>query len=177
MNEPTEDYLDAFTQYVQNNRNTVAALNIVCTRPRDLTRETLKELRLNLEREGFTVPQLNTALSKMTNHEITADIISLIRRYAIGEGAMPPGHEERIHTAVDRLKKAHDFSPQELSWLGRIEEYLMNESIFNVAVFDEDERFKSAGGFARINKVFRGILRDVIDELNDYLYDDGGEAA
>lgn len=52
--EKPEDYLDAFSAYVNTNMNEIAALNIVCTRPKDLTREDLKSLRLILDREGFT---------------------------------------------------------------------------------------------------------------------------
>lgn len=170
-----EDYLDAFANYVKTNLNEVAALNIVCTRPKELTRESLKSLRLTLDREGFTTQQLNTAVSQMTNEEITADIISLIRRYAIGSALI--SHEARIRKAVDKLKKAHNFSKQELNWIGRMEKYLMEESVLNVAVFDEDGRFKAQGGFNKINKVFGNKLENIVLELNEYLYDDGGRTA
>ena len=146
-----EDYLEAFAAYVKANLNEIAALNIVCTRPKELTRESLKTLRLTLDREGFTTQQLNTAVSQMTNEEIAADIISLIRKYAIGSSLI--SHEARIRLAVDKLKKAHSFSKQELNWIARMEKYLMEESVLNVAVFDEDGRFSAQGGFNKINKV------------------------
>ena len=170
-----EDYLDAFAEYIKTNRNEIAALNILCTRPKELTREGLKSLRLTLDREGFTTQQLNTAVSQMTNEEIAADMISLIRRYAIGSALI--SHEARIRRAVDKLKKAHNFSKQELSWIARMEKYLMEESVLNVTVFDEDGRFQAQGGFAKINKVFGNQLESIILELNEYLYDDGGEIA
>ena len=170
-----EDYLDAFSEYVMTHMNEIAALNIVCTRPKDLTRDALKALRLTLDREGFTTQQLNTAISELTNEEIAADIISLIRRYAIGSALI--SHEARIRRAVDKLKKAHNFSKQEMSWIGRMEKYLMEESVLNVQVFDEDSRFKSYGGFAKINKVFQNKLENIVLELNEYLYDDGGRVA
>ena len=173
-NKP-EDYLDAFANYVKTNLNEIAALNIVCTRPKELTREGLRSLRLTLDREGFTTQQLNTAVSQMTNEEIAADIISLIRRYAIGSTLI--SHEARIRRAVDKLKKAHTFSRQELNWITRMEKYLMEESVLNVTVFDEDGRFKAQGGFAKINKVFGNKLESIILELNEYLYDDGGKIA
>lgn len=151
-----EDYLDAFAAYVKTKMDEIAALNIVCTRPKELTRDSLKSLRLTLDREGFTTQQLNTAISQMTNQEITADIISLIRRYAIGSALI--SHEARIKRAIDKLKKAHNFSKQELNWIARMEKYLMEESVLNVTVFDEDGRFKSQGGFNKINKVFGNKL-------------------
>ncbi len=170
-----EDYLDAFATYVKTNLNEIAALNVVCTRPKELTRESLKSLRLTLDREGFTTQQLNTAISQLTNEEITADIISLIRRYAIGSTLI--SHETRIRRAVDKLKKVHKFSRQELNWIARLEKYLMEESVLNVSAFDEDGRFKAQGGFTKINKVFGNKLESIILELNEYLYDDGGEIA
>lgn len=173
--EKPEDYLDAFSDYVKTHMNEIAALSIVCTRPRDLTRDALKALRLTLDREGFTTQQLNTAISELTNEEIAADIISLIRRYAIGSALI--SHEARIRRAVDKLKKAHNFSKQEMSWIGRMEKYLMEESVLNVQVFDEDSRFKTYGGFAKINKVFQNMLENIVLELNEYLYDDGGRVA
>ena len=170
-----EDYLDAFADYIKTNLNEIAALNIVCTRPKELTRESLRSLRLTLNREGFTTQQLNTAIFQLTNEEMTADIISLIRRYAIGSTLI--SHEARIRLAVDRLKKAHKFSRQELNWITRMEKYLMEESVLNVTVFDEDGRFKAQGGFAKINKVFGNKLESIVLELNEYLYDDGGKTA
>lgn len=66
----------------------------------------------------FKDMQLNTALAEMTSEDIAADIITLIRRYAIGSHLL--SHEERIKGAVARLKKAHSFSAQEFPWLKRI---------------------------------------------------------
>ena len=86
-------------------------------------------------------------------------------------------HEDRIHQAVDRLKKAHPFSRQELNWIARMEKYLLEESVLNVAVFDEDGRFKAQGGFGKINQIFENQLQEIVLELNEYLYDDGGETA
>ena len=171
-----EDYLDAFAEFVKTNMNEIAAMHIVCTRPRDLTREGLKSLLLTLDDKGFTPQELNRAISELTNEEITADIISLIRRYAIGSTLI--SHEARIYRAVERLKKAHpQFSKQELGWLTRMEQYLINESVMNISVFDEDSRFRSRGGFVKIDKVFGNQLESIVQELNEYLYDDGGRVA
>ena len=170
-----EDYLDAFADYVKTHINEIAALNIVCTRPKELTREGLKDLRLTLDREGFTTQQLNTAISELTNEEMAADIISLIRRYAIGSTLI--SHEARIRRAVDKLKKAHRFTAIEQKWISRMEKYLMEESVLNVGVFDEDSRFKNEGGFKKIDRIFQNKLESIVLELNEYLYDDGGRSA
>jgi type I restriction enzyme R subunit len=48
-----EDFLDNFTSFVRNNVNKIAALAVVVQRPRELTRAQLRELRLELDRQGF----------------------------------------------------------------------------------------------------------------------------
>lgn len=171
-----QDYLDEFAKFIATNRNEIAALNIVCTRPKDLTRADLKKLLLALSEKNFTEAQLNGAISQLSNVEITADIISLIRRYALGAKLI--NHADKISNAIRRLKAAHDFSDAELKWLDRIEKYLLNETLIDVASFNEaNTAFKQSGGFDRINKVFEGRLANILDELNSYIYDDGGNAA
>lgn len=169
-----EDYLDDFADYVKSNLNKIAALNIVCTRPKELTRESLKELCLTLDRAGFTTQQLNTAVSELSNEDMAADIISLIRRYALGSPLV--SHKSRITRAVERLKKAHNFTAIEQKWISRIENYLVDESVLNVEVFDEDSRFKTDGGFKKIDRIFQNKLENIVHELNEYLYDDGQSA-
>lgn len=170
-----EDYLESFSYYIVSHVNEVDALHLCVTKPSDLTREALRDLKKTLDGAGFNETKLNRAVSQTTNSEMTADIISLVRRYALGSPLV--SHEERVRRAVDRLKSAHDFSKQEANWLDRIEKYLINDSVLNAAVFDEDDRFKSNGGFKKINKVFRGELTDIVRELNIYLYDDKGRVA
>lgn len=103
--------------------NKIAVLNIVCTRPKELTRESLKSLRLELDRHKFTEQQLNTAMKELKNEEIAADIISLILQQALGSSLL--NHEERIKKAVERLKKNHSFSKMELGCIERIEKNLL----------------------------------------------------
>ena len=64
----------------------------------------------------------------------------------------------------------------ELDWLAKIEKTLLQESVIDKSVFDMGI-YKTNGGFARINKIFAGKLEDYLQELNDYLYDDGGKTA
>ena len=58
----------------------------------------------------------------------------------------------------------------------RIEKYLIEESVLNISVFDEDVRFKAQGGFVKMNKVFQNQLENLVLELNEYLYEDGRRA-
>jgi len=164
-----QDYLDEFNAFINNNINIIAALTVVCTRPQELTRESLKSLKLELDRNNFTEQQLNTAWRELKNEDITADIISYIRRSALGTELI--SREERIKRAVDKLRKKHNFTKMQLDWLARMEKTLINESVIDREVFD-DGAFKAQGGYARIDKVFVGKLSDYLKELNAYLYDE-----
>jgi type I restriction enzyme R subunit len=172
--EKPEDYLQEFNAFVASNRSTIAALNVVCTRPKELTRAALKSLKLELDRAGFREEWLNTAWREWKNESIAADIISYIRQGAIGSALIP--HEERIRNAVEKLRHAHVFSKMERSWLDRMEKVLLQETVLDQDTFDSGS-FKSYGGFIQINKVFSGNLVAILQELNEYLYDDGGHTA
>lgn len=169
-----QDYLDAFKAFINDNKNKIMALKIVCTSPGEMTRESLKSLKLELDRHQFTEAQLNSALKAVTKEDIAADIISLIRQQALGSALI--GHEERIKNAVARLKKQHEFTRMEENWLARIEKNLLAETILEADTFNTGA-FKDHGGFDKINKVFKNQLGQIITELNHYLYDDGGNAA
>ncbi|TWH49268.1 type I restriction-modification system endonuclease [Sporomusa sp. KB1] len=163
------DYLEEFKRFIVENKDKIAALTIVCTRPKELTRDTLKSLRLELDRNQFTEVQLNSAWKELSNEDIAADIITFIRQQAIGSPLI--SHEQRIKNAVNKLKKKHNFSKMELDWLGRIETHLLHESILELETF-ETGAFKAKGGYKVINKIFGNKLEQIIAELNDYLYED-----
>lgn len=165
-----EDYLEEFSSFIKNNTNEIAALRIICTRPSDLTRDELKSLKLMLDREGFTEQKLSSALSQVSNKEITADIISLIRRYAIGSPLLT--HKERVRLAIDKLKEKHNFTKVQLGWISRIEDYLENELLISTDTFDTDPRFRQQGGLTRVDFVFGGQFADIIIELNNHMYEE-----
>jgi type I restriction enzyme R subunit len=169
-----QDYLDEFRAFITENVNNIAALKVVMTKPSELTRESLKSLKLELDRRNFTAQQLNTAWKELKNEDLAADIVSLIRQQAIGSPLV--SHNDRIIHAVERLKKNHDFNRMELSWIDRIEKNLLTEEILDRQTF-ETGAFKTNGGFTRIDKIFKSQLNDIISELNNYLYDDGGRTA
>ena len=169
-NQKPEDYLESFSKYLQENRNKIAAIETICTHPKDLTLNDLKSLRRTLDMNGFNELQLNTATKAVTKEECVADIIGLIRCYAIGSPLI--SHEDRIHNAIKKLNKAHDFTAGEKKWIDRIEKYLINESVLNEQTFDEYQAWKIQGGFNKVNKIFNNNLGAIIKELNTYLYED-----
>ena len=179
-----EDYLESFTTWVRENRDKVEALQIVCTRPQDLTVQDLKSLRKQLSALHFTERQLSDAIAGGDGAAVTADIISLIRRATIGTPLK--SHEERIRAAVSRLideLRHHGklTKPQE-NVLRKIEKYFLADEnyVIGMQMFRDDSRFRRDGGQPRYDRIFDGHLAEVIDKLNNYLYDDyddGGKSA
>lgn len=163
-----EDYLKEFHDFIDNNINEIAALNIVATRPKELTRQSLRELKLILDRNNFSETKLQTAWRQMTNEDIAADIISFIRQKSIGDVLV--SKEERIHSAIAKTKAAHpELSKVQVNWLERIETYLLKEVVLNRESF-EAPQFKIKGGYAAINKAFGNKLDAIIDEINSHMY-------
>lgn len=169
--EKPEDYLQEFREFINENINKIAALNIVCTRPKELTRKELKSLKLELDRNKFNEVQLNSAWKELKNEDITADIISFIRQQALGTTLI--SHEERMKNAILKVKKNHSFNKIQLDWLNRIEKQLLHESIVDKETFDTGA-FKSKGGFTSINKIFKNELEKLIEEINQNLYEERG---
>ncbi|MFB9053999.1 type I restriction-modification system endonuclease [Formosa undariae] len=162
-----KDYLESFATFIQNNRNKISALNIVCTKPNSLTRKDLKELRLILDTEGYNRTKLNTAYREVTNTDIVADIIAHIRTSALGENLV--NHQERIANAVAKLKVSHNWNQIQLKWLDKIEAQLQKESIITLEDLNKPP-FSVDGGLKRLDKVFKNEAAQIINELNNYLY-------
>ncbi len=168
--EKPEDYLQSFNEFIQENMNLIPALQVVCTRPKELTRAQLRELKIALDQQGFTEKSLQTAWRDTKNEDIAADIISFIRQQAIGDPLVD--HEERIKNAMKKIYAMKPWPKVQKAWLERIEKQLINESVldpdpekaFNV------EPFKSRGGYKQLNKIFGGQLDDIVSKINYALY-------
>jgi len=163
-----EDYLKEFRDFIDTHLNEIAALNIVATRPQELTRKSLKELRLILDRNNFSETMLNTAWKSMTNEDIAADIISFIRQRSIGDALI--SKEDRIKNAVAKVKKAHpELTKVQLGWIDRMQAQLLKETVLNRETFDSPA-FVNQGGYNVVNKAFGNKLDDYIAEINDAMY-------
>ena len=169
-----EDYIESFKEFINDNINKIAALKTVCKRPKDLTRADLKELKLILDENQFNEQLLNSAWKHMSNEDIAADIISFIRQQALGSPLV--SHERRIKNAVAKIKLNHEFNKMQLDWLDRIEKSLLEETVMDKQILNSGA-FRTNGGFNAIDKRFGGKLQELIDELNEYLYNDKEDVA
>ena len=162
-----EDYLNEFKSFIVDHINKIPALSVVCQRPRELTRQGLKELKMALDEQGFSETNLRTAWREWKNEDIAADIISFIRRQALGDALV--SHEERIRQAMKKVYGLKTWTKLQRQWLERIEKQLIAETVFERDDFNKGA-FKAHGGFDRINKIFEGNLNTVLNEINVALY-------
>lgn len=170
-NRRPSDFLESFRSFVENNLNTLPALLIVKQRPRDLTREDLRKLKLALDHEGYSEKSLQTAWRDQKNEDIAATIVGYIRQLALGAPLLP--YAARVDHAVQRLRKTHNFTDPQSKWLDRIAKQVKQETVVDPASLDEG-RFKDDGGFARLNKVFDGKLASILTELAEEVWKDAG---
>lgn len=63
------DYLDSFARFVREQVNQSVALSVVVNRPKDLTREQLREVRLLLDGAGYSEAALKAAWRNQSNQE------------------------------------------------------------------------------------------------------------
>ena len=166
--EKPQDYLDSFVAYVNENKDRIEAIRIACTRPSNMTRAQLRELKLELDKENFTESSLNEAASAVSNERIVADIIAFVRRAVLKTPLV--NHDDRVKMAFSKLISAHHFNKMQLDLLEKIKVYMLHESILNTETF-EAPAFKMDGGFARFNKKFGGQLAEIIREINTYIYE------
>ena len=101
------------------------------------------------------------------NEDIAADIISFVRRQALGDPLI--SHEDRIRQAMRKISSMRSWTRIQQRWLERIERLLLNECVIERADFDKGP-FKDHGGYSRIDKIFEGHLQDVIGDITNALY-------
>lgn len=101
QNQKPADYLESFHEFIHKQLNQSAALGVVVNRPRDLTREQLREVRLLLDQHGFSEASLKSAWRNQTNQETAASIIGGHRR---SPAALRPtrgqGHANHLRPAT-----------------------------------------------------------------------------
>ena len=165
--EKPEDYIEGFKKFIEENINTITAINVICNKPQELDRKSLKELKLILDEKGFTEVALNTAWKSAKNVDIAADIIAYIRTLSMGIDLIEP--EQRIKNAITKIKSSRDWNVVQQRWIERFEKQLVAETILTKKDLDL-KPFLDEGGFTRINKIFNNELEDLITELNNDLY-------
>lgn len=161
------DYLEEFRAYVMENQDAIAGLKLCATRPRDLTRKSLRELEMELDRKGFDKTRLRVAWRETKNVEIAATIIGYVRN-AILDTPLKP-FEERVNDAMKEILASQSWTKPQRSWLERIGKQFKENTLVDRQSIDEGV-FKEKGGFDRLNKVFDGKLAELLGRITDHIW-------
>ena len=163
-----EDYITEFRKYIAENKDKLTALNILYTQPRSFTHSDLRRLRLDLEKAGYPLRQLNEAWNDIQKVDMTLDIISAVRTLALGNN--PIDYKKRLENAFAKLNENHDFDAIERKILKNIEKMLLQEQFIEKEDFNKGA-FQNEGGYHALQKKFRTPLDTIIEELREYLFE------
>ena len=160
-----EDYLEGFSAFVRDPGNDLPALTLVLTRPWELSRRDLRELRLALDQRGYSETTLATAWRDTTNQEMAASIMGWIRQAALGDPLMP--YEQRVEKALQRILASRSWTKPQRDWLQRIANQTKVITIVDREALDDDALLfrREGGGWSRLNKLFGGELDGVLQQF------------
>ncbi|MFM2069316.1 MAG: hypothetical protein RLZZ584_4225, partial [Pseudomonadota bacterium] len=144
-----EDYLDSFGHFIRQQVNQSAALAVVVQRPRDLTREQLREVRLLLDAHGYSEANLKSAWRNRSNVEIAASNVGYIRQAALGEALLP--FDQRVARAMGTIHAQLAWTPVQRKWLDRLAKQLTHEVVIDPAFVNQ--AFAADGGARQLDKL------------------------
>jgi type I restriction enzyme R subunit len=160
------DYLESFHDFIKHQINQSAALAVVVNKPKDLTREQLKDIKLFLDQNGYTEAKLQSAWRNQTNQDIAASIIGHIRKAAIGEALIP--FEQRVSQAMQKIYGLHNWTAVQRKWLARLAKQLSHEVVIDQQFVNRV--FANDGGAKTLNNLLNQQLDTVLDTLSDSLW-------
>ncbi|MQT47578.1 type I restriction-modification system endonuclease [Pseudomonas helleri] len=169
-NQKPADYLESFHEFIHKQINQSVALGVVVNRPKDLTREQLREVRLLLDQNGFNEANLKSAWRSQTNLEIAASIIGYIRQAAIGEALLP--FDQRVANAMQKIYALQAWTQVQRRWLDRLARQLVHEVVIDQQ--QVSDAFRNDGGLKGLDRNLGGKLDVVLETLNDNLWSAAG---
>ena len=164
-NEKPEDYLENFEKYIRENQDKLDALKLLKENPKLFKRKDLKELKYILDGEGYKETELNSAYGKVQNVNITADILSYIKRVLKGSTILDK--EEKIQDVEKRIKRLKNWNPVQLKIIEKIisqlrENTYLTEEDFKIGIFKDN-----FGGYNKINQKLEEKLGDIVSIINE----------
>ncbi|MDE1348532.1 type I restriction-modification system endonuclease [Vibrio aestuarianus] len=163
-----EDYLNAFSDFVNANSNRLLAIQTVVQKPWELTRKSLKELALELEKNHFGEQALQVAWHEVKNQDIAAKIIGFIRQAALGEALIP--FEERVDNALQKILASQEWKKPQIQWLQTIAKQMKATTIVDNKALDEGIFKQQLGGIQRANKLFEQPITEILLQFNQALW-------
>lgn len=165
-----EDYLSSFNKFVNANSNRMVAIQTVIQRPWELTRDSLKQLALELEKNEFREEDLKVAWKEVKNEDIAARIIGFIRQAALGEALVP--YEQRVDNALNKILNSQPWKTPQREWLETIAGQIKANIIVDETNLNEGI-FKQIGGIKRASKLFEQPITDILSKFNKSIWSEG----
>lgn len=158
-----EDYITAFSQFVRENPEQIAAIRILLDRPRDWNTEALKELRdkLAARPEKFTETNLRKAYQSAL-----ADIISIVH-HAADEADPLMSADERVSRALSKVLGGRTLMPAQQKWLMLIRRHLVANLAIERDDFELLEFEQEGATWKRVDGDFGGALEEILGRLNE----------
>lgn len=163
-----EDHLQSFSDFVNANSNRLVAIQTVIQKPWELTRQSLKELAFELEKNKFREQDLRTAWQEVKNEEIAARIIGYIRQATIGEALVP--FETRVDNALEKILASQEWKTPQKQWLNAIAKQMKATTIVDDTALDNGIFKQQLGRIKRANKLFEQPITTVLTEFNQALW-------
>lgn len=166
INEKPADYLDSFNHFIREQLNQSVALGVIVNKPKDLTRQQLREVRLLLDEHGYSEAKLQSAWRNQSHQDIAASIVGYIRQAALGEALLP--FEQRVALAMQNIYALHHWTPMQRKWLDRLAKQLTHEVVIDQQFVNRV--FATDGGAKTLNNLLNQKLDNVLDTLAETLW-------
>jgi type I restriction enzyme R subunit len=161
-----DDYINAFSEFVRENKIHIDALTILLSRPQGWGSEPLRELRQALGKapQHFTEDNLQRAFA-VTSHKALVDIISMVKRADQDSSSLYTA-EERVQRAIGRVLPGRPLSEDQTKWMDHIRRHLIANLSIDRDDFENVPVLSNRGGWGRADRVFDGKLTDLLADLN-----------
>lgn len=161
------DYLTAFSRFVQDNAEEVAAIRILLDRPQGWSTAALDELKKTLAGapDGFTVESLQKA-HQVCYKKSLVDIISMVKHAAREQEPLLTA-EERVDRALQQITADREFTNEQRQWLERIRVHMVENLSIDREDFDDLPVFARYGGWVSANRAFDGLLSELLCHVNE----------
>lgn len=161
-----DDYIKAFSEFVQTNKTHIEALSILLSRPQGWGTKALRELRQAMAKapQHFTEGHLQRAFA-ITSHKALVDIISMVKRAAENSSNLYTA-DERVQRAIERVLSGRSLSDEQTKWMDHIRRHLIANLSIDRDDFDNVPVLSNRGGWGRADRVFDGKLIELMADLN-----------
>lgn len=157
-----QEYLEAFAEFVKNNKEQIEAMKVVLERPKEWRTEVLKELRTELLKHHFPETSLKRAV-QLVHKKHLPDIISIIKNAAKNEPLLDV--DERVDKAIQKLFAGKTLTDEQSAWIQYIKDHLIQNLTLDKEDFEYSPVLERHGGWGKFRKLF-DEPETIIKEIN-----------